>query len=64
MIRPRIDVVTRDAEEMGRRAAVLALEMIRGAEPRSVIVPTGWEVRETSRPVPREIELRTVDWRA
>ncbi len=53
VMRPRISVVTRDAEEMGRQAAWLALEMIKGAEPRSVMLPTGYEVRETSRPVPR-----------
>lgn len=50
VMRPRISVVTRDAEEMGRAAAGLALEMIRGAEPRVVTLPTGYESRETSRP--------------
>lgn len=49
VMRPRISVVTRDAEEMGRLAAELALEMIKGAEPRSVTLPTAYEVRETSR---------------
>lgn len=48
VMRPRISVVTRDAEEMGRQAAGLALEMIKGAEPRSVMLPTSYEVRETS----------------
>lgn len=51
VMRPRISVVTRDAEEMGRQAAGLALEMIKGAEPRTVMLPTGYEVRETSRAV-------------
>jgi LacI family transcriptional regulator len=46
-----ISVVTRDAEEMGRQAAQLALELIKGAAPRSVTLPTAYEVRETSRPV-------------
>ena len=50
VMRPRISVVTRDAEEMGRQAAALALEMIKGAEPRSVTLPTAYEVRETSLP--------------
>lgn len=50
VMRPRISVVTRDAEEMGRQAAGLALELIKGAEPRSVTLPTAYEVRETSRP--------------
>ncbi len=51
VMRPRINVVTRDAEQMGRQAAGLALELIKGAEPRSVTLPTAYEVRETSRPV-------------
>ncbi len=51
VMRPRISVVTRDAEEMGRQAAGLALELIKGADPRSVTLPTAYEVRETSRPV-------------
>lgn len=51
VMRPRISVVTRDAEEMGRQAAGLALELIKGAEPRSVTLPTAYEVRETSLPV-------------
>jgi len=50
VMRPRISVVTRDAEQMGRMTADLALEMIKGAEPRSVTLPTSYEVRETSRP--------------
>lgn len=50
VMRPRISVVTRDAEEMGRQAAGLALEMIKGGEPRSVTLPTSYEVRETSLP--------------
>lgn len=51
VMRPMISVVTRDAEEMGRQAAQLALELIKGAAPRSVTLPTAYEVRETSRPV-------------
>ncbi|MDO7881561.1 LacI family DNA-binding transcriptional regulator [Salinibacterium soli] len=51
VMRPRLSVVTRDAEEMGRQAAGLALELIKGGEPRSVTLPTAYEVRETSRPV-------------
>lgn len=50
VMRPRISMVTRDAEEMGRQAAALALEMIKGADPRSVTLPTTYEVRETSCP--------------
>jgi LacI family transcriptional regulator len=50
VMRPRISVVTRDAEQMGRTAAELAMEMIKGAEPRSVTLPTAYEVRETSQP--------------
>lgn len=50
VMRPRISVVTRDAEAMGRAAAGLALEMIRGADPRVITLPTGYESRETSRP--------------
>lgn len=50
VLRPRISVVTRDAEEMGRQAAALALELIKGGGPRSVMLPTSYEVRETSRP--------------
>lgn len=50
VMRPRISVVTRDAEQMGRLAAELALEMIKGSGPRSVTLPTAYEVRETSRP--------------
>ena len=50
VMRPRISVVTRDAEAMGREAAGLALEMIRGGAPRAVTLPTGYEARETSRP--------------
>jgi len=50
VMRPRISVVTRDAEEMGRQAASIALELIKGAEPRTVTLPTAYEVRETSRP--------------
>lgn len=52
VMRPMISVVTRDAEEMGRQAAQLALELIKGAAPRSVTLPTAYEVRETSRPAP------------
>ncbi len=48
VMRPMISVVTRDAEEMGRQAAGLALELIKGSEPRSVMLPTAYEVRETS----------------
>lgn len=48
VMRPQISVVTRDAEELGRQVAALALDMIAGAEPRSVMLPTGYEVRETS----------------
>lgn len=51
VMRPMISVVRRDAEEMGRQAAQLALEVIKGAAPRSVMLPTDYEVRETSRPV-------------
>jgi len=50
VMRPRISVVTRDAEAMGRQAAGLALEMIRGGSPRSIMLPTTYEVRETSQP--------------
>lgn len=51
VMRPKISVVTRDAEEMGRQAALLALELIKGSSVRSVTLPTAYEVRETSRPV-------------
>lgn len=50
VMRPRISVVMRDAEQMGREAAGLALELIKGGAPRSVTLPTAYEVRETSRP--------------
>jgi len=47
-LRPRLSAVTRDPTEMGRAAAQVALEMIAGEAPRTVVLPTSYEARETS----------------
>ncbi len=52
IMHPQISVVQRDGAEMGRQAAKLALDIIRGGVPRMVVLPTSYEPRETSRPVP------------
>lgn len=49
VLRPAISVVTRDGEGMGRAAAELALDMLAGKEPRTVVLPTRYEPRDTSR---------------
>lgn len=51
-LRPRISVVTRDAADMGRAAAVMALGMIAGEAPATVILSTAYEPRDTSAPPP------------
>jgi LacI family transcriptional regulator len=50
VLRPRLSVVTRDPAEMGRAAARMALAMIAGESPSSVMLPTSYEARETSSP--------------
>lgn len=49
-LRPRVSVVTRDPTEMGRAAARIALDMIAGEDPHTVVLPTSYEARETSLP--------------
>lgn len=51
-MRPSISAVSRDAEGMGRAAAELVLSMIRGSDPETIVLPTKYEARETTRPVP------------
>ncbi len=51
-LRPRISVVTRDPAEMGRAAAEMALSMIAGEAPGTVVLSTAYEPRETSSPPP------------
>lgn len=51
VLRPRISAVSRDAEGMGRAAADMVLGLIRGAEPTTLMLPTRYEARDTSRPV-------------
>ncbi len=51
-LRPRVSVVTRDPAEMGRSAAQMALSMIAGEDPTTVVLSTSYEPRETSAPPP------------
>ncbi len=48
VMRPTISVVGRDAESMGKAAAEMALGLINGAEPTTVILPTTYERRDSS----------------
>lgn len=47
--RPRISVVSRDPIEMGRAAGKMMLNLINGADPTTVTLPTVYEARETTR---------------
>lgn len=49
-LRPRVSVVTRDPTEMGRAAARIALDMIAGEDPPTIVLPTEYVARETSQP--------------
>jgi LacI family transcriptional regulator len=46
-LEPPLATISRDPEEMGRVAAVLLLEQIRGQKPRSVTLPTGFRITES-----------------
>jgi len=48
VLRPAISVVSRDAEGMGIAAATQALDLIAGAEPSNIVLPTSYLRRETS----------------
>lgn len=50
VLRPTISAVSRDAEAMGRVAAQMALELLGGAAPSTITLPTRYESRDTSRP--------------
>jgi LacI family transcriptional regulator len=52
VMRPRISAVSRDAVGMGRAAAEMVLHLIKGAEPSTVTLPTIYDPRDTTRPVP------------
>jgi LacI family transcriptional regulator len=51
VLRPTISAVSRDAEGMGRAAAEMVLSMIGGSEGSTILLPTRYEARDTSRPV-------------
>ncbi len=51
--RPRISAVSRDAVGMGRAAADMVLSMLGGAGPRTVVLPTTYDARDTTRPIPK-----------
>lgn len=51
VLRPTISAVSRDAEGMGRAAAEMVLSMIGGSEGSTIVLPTRYEARDTSRPV-------------
>lgn len=51
-MRPRISAVSRDAEGMGQTAANLVLDLIGGGQPRTILLPTVYEARDTTRPLP------------
>jgi len=57
-MRPRISAVSRDAVDMGRTAAEMVLSLIRGAAPSSVMLPTTYNARETTRPVSGRVAAR------
>ncbi len=59
VMRPRVSAVSRDAEGFGRAAAEQVLRMVRGEEPLEVVLPTVYEPRETTCPVPRRGPRRT-----
>lgn len=50
ILRPRISAVARDPESMGRVAGELILAQIGGAPPSTVVLPTRYEPRDTSKP--------------
>lgn len=52
LMRPSVSVVTREAEAMGRAAAGLALELLDGNAPSTVMLPTRYERRDTTRSTP------------
>lgn len=47
--RPRVSVVSRDPFGVGREAGQMMLQMLAGADPATVILPTVYTARETSR---------------
>lgn len=51
VLRPRISAVSRDPEAMGRAAAELVLNIIKGEPVATVTLPTRYEARDTTRPV-------------
>lgn len=46
-LEPPIATISRDPKEMGRVAAELLLERLRGAEPRTVTLPTGFRATDS-----------------
>ena len=50
-MRPRISAVSRDAVGMGRTAAEMVLSLVRGSAPSTVMLPTTYDARDTTRPV-------------
>lgn len=56
VLRPRISSVTRDPEAMGRTAAELVINMIRGEQGETAMLPTRYEARDTTRPVVAALE--------
>ena len=58
VMRPRVSAVSRDAEGFGRAAADQVLRMVRGERPDEIILPTVYEARETTCPVPRRSPRR------
>lgn len=59
VMRPRVSAVSRDAERFGRAAADQVLRMVRGEEPSEVVLPTVYEPRDTTCPVPKRAARRT-----
>lgn len=58
VMRPRISAVSRDAVGMGRAAADMVLSLIAGAEPSTVMLPTVYDSRDTTRPAPGRTSVR------
>jgi LacI family transcriptional regulator len=63
-MRPRISAVSRDAVGMGRAAADMVLSLIRGEEPHTVILPTTYDPRDTTRPISGSSTRRRVSAQA
>jgi len=52
ILRPRISAVSRDAEAMGRVAGNMILAQIEGSKPSTIFLPTSYQPRDTSTPLP------------